>query len=114
MVDEILEEISDPEAKSASKSLLGRTGISNARIAYSLYKKIFYGERFLHLKQKGAKPQRVLWASTSTKNPNYSDTYYVDALIGPETVNTIPQAPLEAFRDHGQPIARLEEGLEEA
>ncbi len=114
MVDEILEEMSDPEAKSASKGLLGMTAISNARIAYSLYRKIFYGERFLRLRENGAKPQRVLWASTSTKNPNYSDTYYVDALIGPETINTMPQTTLEAYRDHGQPVARLEEGLEQS
>ena len=114
MVDEMLDEISDPEAASAARAVLGKTGISNAKIAYSLYKEIFYGDRFLPLKEKGARPQRVLWASTSAKNPNYPDTYYVDALIGPETVNTIPQNTLDAYRDHGKPAARLEEGLEEA
>ena len=114
MVDESLDEISDPAAASTARAVLGKTGISNAKIAYSLYKEIFCGARFLPLKEKGARPQRVLWASTSAKNPNYPDTYYVDALIGPETVNTIPQNTLDAYRDHGKPAAKLEEGLEEA
>ena len=114
MVDEMLNEISDPEGASAARAVLGKTGISNAKIAYSIYKELFYGERFLRLKEKGARPQRVLWASTSTKNPSYPDTYYVDALIGPETVNTMPQNTLDAYRDHGKPAARLEEGLEDA
>jgi len=114
MVDEMLDEISDPAAASAARAVLGKTGISNAKIAYSLYKEIFYGARFLPLREKGARPQRVLWASTSAKNPNYPDTYYVDALIGPETVNTIPQNTIDAYRNHGKPAAKLEEGLEEA
>jgi transaldolase / glucose-6-phosphate isomerase len=113
-VDEMLDEISDPARASAARAVLGKTGISNAKIAYSLYKEIFSSERFLSLKEKGARPQRVLWASTSAKNPNYPDTYYVDSLIGPDTVNTMPQKTLEAFRDHGRPAAKLEEGLEEA
>ncbi len=114
MVDEMLDEISDPAAKSESRGLPGKAGIANAKIAYSLYKEIFHGDRFAGLRQNGARPQRLLWASTSTKNPNYPSTYYVDALIGPETVNTIPQTTLGAYRLHGMPAVRLEDDLEAA
>ena len=93
---------------------MGKAAISNARMAYALYKEIFYGSRFAVVKQSGARPQRLLWASTSTKNPNYPDTYYVDALIGAETVNTLPTATLDAYRDHGWPVASLEKGLDAA
>ena len=87
---------------------LGQVAIASARMAYQIYKEIFNGERFRKLAEKGARTQRVLWASTGTKNANYSDVKYVEALIGPDTVNTIPLETLNAFRDHGAPEARLE------
>jgi transaldolase/glucose-6-phosphate isomerase len=89
----------------------GRVALSSARKAYQIYKEIFHGRRFSALTEAGARTQRVLWASTSTKNPEYSDVKYVEALIGPETVNTLPQKTIEAYRDHGQPAERIEENL---
>ncbi len=94
------------------KPLLGKAAIANSKLAYAIYKDIFTGERFARLREKGARVQRPLWASTSTKNPEYSDTIYVDNLIGPDTVNTLPGATLEAFRDHGKAAATLEDGLD--
>ena len=88
--------------------------MANARLAYEVYKEIFKSDRFKELEAKGAKVQRCLWASTSTKNPDYSDILYIEELAGPETVNTIPLATLEAYADHGNPANRIEEGLEEA
>lgn len=114
MVDERLKDIVDPAIKAAASALLGKAAIANARIAYSHYKAIFHGDRFAPLRARGARPQRVLWASTSTKNPVYPDTYYVDALLGPETVNTMPAVTLAAYRDHGQPVIRLEDDLDHA
>jgi transaldolase len=81
--------------------LKGKLAIANAKLAYAAWKEIFAGDRWEALKAKGARPQRCLWASTSTKNPSYPDTLYVDELIGPETVNTMPPETLEAFQDHG-------------
>ncbi len=101
------------EAK-GNKELQGKIAIANSKIAYELSKEIFSGERWKKLKQKGAKVQRLLWASTGTKNPNYSDTLYVDDLIGPDTVNTIPPATLDAFLEHGKIASTLSEGLDEA
>ncbi|MDQ3743698.1 MAG: bifunctional transaldolase/phosoglucose isomerase, partial [Acidobacteriota bacterium] len=86
---------------------------ANAKLAYQKYKEIFHGPRFADLKAKGAQVQRCLWASTGTKNPNYSDVLYVDNLIGPETVNTVPPATYTAIRDHGRVGLTLEEGIEE-
>jgi transaldolase / glucose-6-phosphate isomerase len=114
LFDDLLNEISDPALVPKARELTGKVAIGNAKSAYALFKELFHGDRFAALRDKGAKPQRVLWASTSTKNPAYPDTYYVDALLGPETVNTIPDATIDAFRDHGKPESRLEEGLEEA
>lgn len=82
-------------------SLRGRTAVANAKVAYRRYREIFEGERFAELLAIGVRPQRVLWASTSTKNPEYSDVLYVEELIGPNTVNTAPPATIEAFLDHG-------------
>jgi len=93
---------------------LGQVAIASARMAYQIYKEIFNGERFRKLAEKGARTQRVLWASTGTKNANYSDVKYVEALIGPDTVNTIPLETLNAFRDHGVPKARLEHDVGKA
>jgi transaldolase / glucose-6-phosphate isomerase len=102
-----------PEEKARLEGLLGKAAIANAKIAYAKFKEIFHGPRFADLKAKGAQVQRQLWASTGTKNPNYSDVLYVDNLIGAETVNTVPPATYTAIRDHGTPKLTLEEGLEE-
>jgi transaldolase len=101
------------EEKTRLQSLLGRIAIANAKMAYQRYKKVFHGQRFAALKQKGAQVQRPLWASTSTKNPAYPDVYYVEALIGPETVDTIPPATIAAFRDHGRARVTIEDNLED-
>jgi transaldolase len=95
--------------------LEGKLAIANAKLAYAAFKEIFSGEDWEFLQSKGATKQRPLWASTSTKNPAYGDVMYVEELIGPETVNTMPLSTLEAFMDHGKvnPNA-LEEGLDEA
>jgi transaldolase/glucose-6-phosphate isomerase len=114
MIDERLQEFADPSVKTNAPNLMGKAGIANAKLAYSLYRQLFYGDRFSELAAKGVKPQRVLWASTSTKNPNYPDIYYVDNLLGPETVNTMPPVTLQAYRDHGQAVPLLQEGLAEA
>src|ERR1051325_10498565 len=102
-----------PEEAERFKSLLGRAAVANAKLAYQKFKEIFHGPRFAELKAKGAQVQRCLWASTGTKNPEYSDVLYVDNLIGPETVNTVPPATYTAIRDHGKVALTLEEGLDE-
>ena len=96
------------------KDLKGKVAIALAKKAYQIYKEVFQGERFKQLSAKGVRPQKVLWASTSTKNPDEPDTKYVEALIGPQTINTIPVETLDAYRDHGDPKPRLEEGIDEA
>ena len=101
------------EEKTRLQSLLGRIAIANAKMAYQRYKKVFHGGRFAALKEKGAQVQRPLWASTSTKNPVYPDVYYVEALIGPETVDTLPPATIVAFRDHGRARVTIEDNLED-
>ena len=116
LVDSILEGlIKEGESKEpVATELLGRVAIASAKEAYRIYKEIFGGERFRKLREEGARPQSVLWASTSTKNPNYPDVKYVEALIGPGTINTLPQETLNAYRDHGDPLPRLEDGIETA
>ncbi len=94
--------------------LKGRLAVANAKLAYQHYKSVFRGPRWDFLVGKGATPQRVLWASTSTKNPAYPDVVYVEELIGPDTVNTMPEETIEAYQDHGRPLMRLEDGLTEA
>jgi transaldolase len=94
--------------------LKGTLAIANAKLAYARYKEIFSGPRWEALAARGATPQRCLWASTSTKNPAYRDVLYVEELIGPETVNTMPEETIEAFQDHGRLADTLEQGLEEA
>jgi transaldolase len=96
------------------EELKGKLAIANAKIAYQRYKEIFSGERWRALEAKGATPQRCLWASTSTKNPEYPDVMYVEELIGPNTVNTMPEETIEAFQDHGELAPTLEQGIEEA
>jgi transaldolase / glucose-6-phosphate isomerase len=99
---------------SLNNRLKGKTAIANAKIAYKRFKHIFYGKRFEKLRSVGAMPQRVLWASTSTKNPAYPDTMYLDALIGRDTVNTVPPETLMLFKDHGVVGETLEQDLDEA
>ena len=94
--------------------MLGKSAIANSKMAYAEFKQIFSGSRWQSLKDQGARVQRVLWASTSTKNPDLVDTLYVDELIGPDTVNTIPPATLESFMDHGNVAETLTKDWEEA
>jgi transaldolase len=94
--------------------LKGKLAVANAKLAYQRYKEIFSGPRWEALAAKGATKQRCLWASTSTKNPDYSDVLYVDELIGRETVNTMPEETIRAFQDHGEAALTLEQGLDEA
>jgi transaldolase len=105
--DRRLDEVGAPELK-------GKLAIANARLAYAHYLEAFSGPRWEYLVGKGASPQRVLWASTSTKNPAYADTLYVDELIGADTVNTMPEETIKAYQDHGSPQARLQSELQEA
>lgn len=113
-INEHLKNSTDPKEKTQLENLLGKIAVANARLTYQLYKKIISGPHWQALEKKGAMPQRLLWASTSTKNPKYSDVYYVEELIGPDTVNTIPPATYDAFRDHGKPANTLEQHLEES
>ena len=95
-------------------NIRGQVAISSAKIAYKIYKEMFHSDRFMKLVHLGATPQRLLWASTKTKNPEYSDVKYVDALIGRNTINTIPLETLEAYLDHGKPANSLDDHLEKA
>jgi transaldolase len=115
-IDKQLEErlAASPSRKAALEPLLGQAAIANAKLAYAEFLKIFGGSQFAALAAAGARRQRPLWASTSTKNPRYPDTYYAEALVGEGTVDTLPPATLDAYRDHGKPKARLGEGLEAA
>jgi transaldolase len=94
--------------------LKGKLAVANAKLAYQRYKQIFAGDRWEALSSKGATSQRCLWASTSTKNPAYRDVLYVEELIGPKTVNTMPEETIEAFQDHGEVAPTLEQGIDEA
>src|SRR5262249_3626939 len=96
------------------EALLGKTAIANSKRLYRLYQQSVQSERFAKLEAAGARRQRPPWARTPTKNPKYPDTYYVDALIGPATVDTMPPATIDAFRDHGKVAATLEIGIDEA
>jgi len=113
-LDEKIARANDPHEKERLAALKGKVAIANAKLAYQEYKELFSGARWEKLAAKGAKPQRLLWASTGTKNKDYSDVLYVEELIGPNTVNTVPPATLDAFRDHGKPRDSLEENVEEA
>lgn len=97
-----LKTTTDANQQALLKSLLGKIAIANGKLTYQRYQRIFSGSRWQALAAKGAQTQRVLWASTSTKNPNYRDVIYVEELIGPDTVNTMPPATIDAFRDHGR------------
>ena len=116
LVDPLLERMMEKagdEAKTAG-ALRGQVAIASAKVAYSLFKKIFAGERFQTLAAKGAVPQRVLWASTSSKNPAFSPVKYVEPLIGPATINTMPPETIDAYRREGNPASRLEDGVAES
>src|ERR1700716_1995170 len=113
-LDEKIARANDPTEKERLAALKGKVAIANAKLAYQEYKRLFSGARWEKLAAKGAKPQRLLWASTGTKNKDYSDVLYVEELIGPNTVNTVPPATLDAFRDHGKPRDSLEENIEDA
>src|SRR5690242_13699440 len=113
-LDEKIAKANDPSEKERLASLKGKVAIANAKMAYQDYKRLFAGARWEKLAAKGAKPQRLLWASTGTKNKDYSDVLYVEELIGPNTVNTVPPATLDAFRDHGKVRDTLEENIDAA
>ena len=106
--DRRLEEVGAPD------DLKGKLAVANAKLAYQRYKELFSGDRWEALHAKGARAQRCLWASTSTKNPEYRDVLYVEDLIGPETVNTMPEETIRAFQDHGEVALTLEQDLDEA
>lgn len=119
-IDKLLEakinETTDEAEKQQLQNLIGKTAIANSKLMYERYLEIFGDDdqRWSKLKEKQANPQRLLWASTSTKNPAFPDTYYVESLIGKDTVDTMPPATVDAFRDHGKVSATLKQGFDEA
>jgi len=116
LLDPMLEKLmaTDKSKTDIAKTFHGQVAIFSAKAAYQIYQEIFANERFGKLKAQGARTQRLLWASTSTKNPAYSDLKYVEALIGTETIDTIPLETLAAYREHGKPAARLSNDAEQA
>ena len=118
LTDKLLETRLSSATSKAEKdkiaSLFGKAAVANAKIAYKKYKNIFSGKRFLTLKEKGGRIQRILWGSTGTKNPKYSDIKYVEELIAPDSINTLPETTLDAFKDHGQAKITISDHLEEA
>jgi transaldolase len=109
-----VERAASPQAKRELAWLYGKAGIANSKLAYQRYRELFSGPRWEALERAGARVQRCLWASTSVKDARYRDTMYVEELIGPDTINTVPNATLAAFRDHGQVRASLEEDVDAA
>lgn len=116
VIDPLLDAIAARGGADAAqaKSLRGEVAIASAKLAYQMYRHVFAHDRFMALKAKGAQQQRLLWASTSAKDPKYSDVKYVEALIGPDTVDTMPMETVLAYRDHGQPQSRLLEQVDQA
>ena len=114
LLDEKIARANDPDEKARLAALKGKIAIANAKLAYQRYLRLFAGERWHALAANGAKPQRLLWASTGTKNKAYSDVLYVEELIGPNTINTMPLATIEAFRDHGKLRDTLQADVAEA
>lgn len=114
VVEAKLKTSKDPAEQAALNSVQGKVAIANGKLAYQSYLRIFGTDRWKKLAAKGAHTQRVLWASTSTKNPAYSDVMYIEELIGPDTVNTIPPATLDAYRDHGHPRTTLTQNIADA
>lgn len=114
LVDKLLEKkLSGPE-KDRAEGLMGKAAVASAKLAYRKYREVFSGKRFSALKENGARIQRLLWGSTGTKNPAYSDIKYVEEIVGRDMINTMPETTMEAFKDHGNARATIEEGLEEA
>jgi transaldolase len=116
LVDPLLDKLiaQGGEQAEIAKKVHGQVAVASAKAAYQIYKEVFGSDRFKKLADRGARVQRLLWASTSTKNPDYSDVKYVESLIGPDTVDTAPIETLDAYRDHGDPKARLEQDVEDA
>ncbi len=116
LVDSLLEKLISQSGSKAdiAKKVHGQVAVASAKMAYQIYKEIFGNNRFKKLADKGAHVQRLLWASTGTKNPDYSDVKYIESLIGPDTVNTVPLETIDAYRDHGDPKSRLEQDVEKA
>ncbi|MDX2032317.1 MAG: transaldolase [Blastocatellia bacterium] len=114
LLDKGIAGAADETAKARFSSLLGKVAIANTKMQYQRFKEIFATERFAKLAAAGARPQRPLWASTGTKNPNYSDVLYIEELIAADTVNTVPPATYTAFRDHGKVRLSIEEDLDGA
>ena len=112
-VDKKLDELAKAGNKDAA-GLAGKAAIANAKLAYEKFERTFAGGRWERLAKAGARVQRPLWASTGTKNPKYSDVMYIDGLIGPKTVNTMPPTTFDAFRDHGKAVVTIYDGLAEA
>jgi len=114
LVDPLLAKImkQDSAEERLARQLHGQVAIASAQIAYQIFKEFFHNDRFKKLMEKGACPQRVLWASTGTKNPDYSDVKYIEAIIGPDTVNTVPVETLNAYRDHGDAKSSLEHDIQ--
>jgi len=119
-IDTMLDPILEKKAEAGGRigltatSLLGEVAVASAKVAYRIFKEVFMSASFSHLAQRGGRVQRLLWASTSAKNPAYSDVKYVEPLIGPETINTVPLETLRAYRDHGKPVVSLATGLARA
>jgi len=113
-IDTLIDPLLEKSRQENWAGLHGQVAIASAKLAYQMYQEIFGGERFRKLAQMGARPQRLLWASTGTKNPAYSDVKYIETLIGRETINTMPPDTLNAYRDHGEPSSQLEKGIQEA
>src|SRR4029077_4456591 len=113
-LDKKIAAATDPAQKAELQKLKGKVAIANAKLAYQLYNKIYSDERWQRLAQQGGQTQRLLWASTGTKNKAYSDVLYVDELIGPDTVNTMPPPTMDSYRDHGRPRPSLEEDVDSA
>ncbi|MBF0215829.1 MAG: transaldolase [Candidatus Omnitrophica bacterium] len=116
LVDPLIEKFLEPGEKKSliAKKAHGQVAISSAKAAYQIYKEIFGSNRFKKLADKGARLQRLLWASTSTKNPDYSDIKYIEQIIGPDTVNTVPLETIDDYRDHGDPKLSLEQNVKES
>jgi len=114
LLDEKMKSTNSPDEKNLLQAVMGKVAIANAKLTYQRYKEIFSGDQWQKLADKGAQIQRVLWASTSTKNPDYRDVMYIEELIGPQTVNTIPPPTAKAFRDHGKLRESLTEGVQDA
>ncbi len=109
-----IETLADEQLAASAPQLRGKVAVAAAKTAYQLFRAVYDSVGWQRLREEGCPTQRLLWASTSTKNPDYPDTKYVDELIGPDTINTLPMKTLAAYRDHGRPERRVDQGLDEA